>query len=212
MKKLFPLLVAIGTIPFVSPPANASESAAKAALPASVRLGLPAERHRWLEPLVGTWRVQMSVWPARGAPPIVSSELQAVREWILGGRYLREELVGTFASAQVSRVALIGFNNLDERFELTTVDSFEPGQMWYASHEPGRPGALMLHGTSTEAGMGAEATGRKRDLRFMWEFGDRSGTQRIYVKYPGEPEFLFVEQRFTAVPDAGPVAASKSAR
>lgn len=41
---------------------------------------------------------------------------------------------------------------------------------------------------------------RKRTLRFDIEIeiaGDGVNLQRIYVRYPGEPEFLFVEQRFT---------------
>jgi hypothetical protein len=173
------------------------QPAATPSLPSSVRLAMPGDKHRWLEPLVGQWQVEMKVWPAAGAAPIVSTDLRARREWILGGRYLREELSGTFAGNASSRIALLGFNNLEERFELTTLDSFEPGQMVYASVGAGQPQRLTLLGVSTEAGMGPKPTGRKRDLRFDWEIGERANVQRIFVKYPGEPEFLFVEQRFS---------------
>jgi hypothetical protein len=166
-------------------------------LPASTRLALPGDKHRWLEPLTGQWNVQMKVWPAPGAAPIESNQLTATREWILGGRYLREELTGTFAGNPSHRVALLGYNNLEGRFELVTVDTFEPGQMWYASHADGKPGLISLSGDNTEAGFGAKPTGRKRSLRFDFEIGREANVQRIYVRYPGEPEFLFVEQRFT---------------
>jgi hypothetical protein len=174
-----------------------AQSTSTTALPASVRLAMPGDKHRWLDPLVGQWKVEMKVWPAPGAVPIVSNDLRAQREWTLGGRYLREELNGSFAGSPSSRVALLGFNNLEERFELTTLDTFEPGQMAYASVGAGKAQRLTLFGINTEAGMGPKPTGRKRDLRFDWEIGERSSVQRIFVKYAGEPEFLFVEQRFT---------------
>jgi hypothetical protein len=171
--------------------------AQSAELPASTRLALPGAKHRWLEPLVGRWNVQMRVWPAPGATPIESTQLTASREWILGGRYLREELTGSFAGNPSHRLALLSYNNLEGRFELVTVDTFEPGQMWYASHTDGQPGLISLSGDNTEAGFGAKPTGRKRSLRFDIEIQGEVNMQRIYVRYPGEAEFLFVEQRFT---------------
>jgi hypothetical protein len=67
------------------------------ALPASTRLAMPGEKHKWLEPLAGKWNVEMLVWPAPGMQPITSKELTATREWTLGGRYLVETLTGMFA-------------------------------------------------------------------------------------------------------------------
>jgi hypothetical protein len=46
--------------------------------------------------------------------------------------------------------------------------------------------------------MGPEPTGRKRDLRFEFEVvGPDENVERIFVTYPGEEEYLFVEQTFT---------------
>jgi hypothetical protein len=168
------------------------------ALPASTRLAMPGEQHRWLEPLVGSWTVEMLVYPGPGAQPFVSQGLRAKREWTLGGRYLREELRGTVMGNDSARDAILGFNRLDGRFELVTVDTFEPGQMFYAGRDEPTPTRFSLHGDSTEAGMGAEPTGRRRDLRFEFEVtGPDANVQRIFVRYPGGAEFLFVEQRFT---------------
>jgi hypothetical protein len=179
---------------------SAPAPAAAATLPASTRLALPGAQHQWLNPLVGQWAVEMFVYPAPGQAPIVSKDMSAKREWLLDGRYLREELQGTFAGYPSSRIAVLSFNNLDERWELSTVDSFEPGQMWYAGRSVGSPGRFELHGESTEAGLGPTPTGRKRDLRFEFEITDANKhVQRIYVKYPGAAEQLFVEQRFTRV-------------
>jgi hypothetical protein len=166
-------------------------------LPASTRLALPGEKHRWLAPLVGTWNVAMRVWPAPGAQPIASNALVAKRDWILGGRYLREELQGEFAGNPSNRIAILSYNNLEERFELATMDTFEPGQMWYTSNSAATSSRINLHGDNVEAGFGQAPTGRKRALRFEFEIERARNVQRIYVKYPGQEEFLFVEQVFT---------------
>jgi hypothetical protein len=166
-------------------------------LPASTRLALPGERHTWMAPLVGDWKIEMRVYPGPGAQPIVADTLTARRELILGGRYLREELTGTFGGAPSSRLAILGYNNLDGRFELTTFDTFEPGQMVYLGDDEPTAERFSMEGESTEAGLGATPTGRKRDLRFEFEIAPERSVERIYVRYPGEAEFLFVEQIFT---------------
>jgi hypothetical protein len=166
-------------------------------LPASTRLAMPGEKHKWMGPLVGNWNVEMLVYPGPGAAPIVSKELTATRELILGGRYLREELTGKFAGNPSHRTAILGYNALDERFELVTIDTFEPGIMFYRGRPHNKAGEISLEGESTEAGFAAEPSGRKRDLRFEWSASQTGSVQKIYVKYPGQLEFLFVEQRFT---------------
>lgn len=167
-------------------------------MPASARLAMPGEKHAWLDPLVGAWNVEMLVYPGPGAEPLVDDALTATRTWTLDGRYLREELRGQFMGAPSARDATLGYNALDGRFELVTVDTFEPGQMVYLGRGDEAEGMFSMHGESTEAGAGSEPTGRKRDLRFEVEIRDADyNVQRIFAKYPGGDEFLFVEQRFT---------------
>ncbi len=163
---------------------------------ASDRLAAPGPEHAWMTPLVGNWTVEMQVWPGPDADPFAIPGMTATREMILGGRYLREVLVG--GDGIPVREATLGYNRLDGRFELVTVDSFEPGQMVYFGREGAVETSISLYGVSTEAGMGAEPTGRKRDLWFEFVVKDAdTNVQRIHVRYPGGQEYLFVEQRFT---------------
>ncbi len=163
---------------------------------ASERLAAPGTEHAWMEPLAGRWTVAMRVWPGPGAEPFEIPGMTAERALILGGRYLREVLIG--GDGTPMREATMGYNRLDGRFELVTVDSFEPGQMVYLGRDDAVGGTVSLYGESTEAGMGAEPTGRKRDLRFDFVIEDAdTNVQRIHVRYPGGEEYLFVEQRFT---------------
>jgi hypothetical protein len=149
-----------------------------------------------MEPLVGDWAVEMRVWPGPDAEPFDIPGMSASREMVLGGRYLREVLVGQDGAPR--REATLGFNRLDGRFELVTVDSFEPGQMVYLGRGDEQAAEMSLFGESTEAGTGTEPTGRRRDLRFEFAIeGPNTNVQRIFVRYPGSEEYLFVEQRFT---------------
>lgn len=162
---------------------------------ASARLAAPGPEHLWLAPLVGNWSVEMLVYPGPESPPTEIPGLIAERSWILDGRYLREELR---SNDVIMREATFGFNRLDQRFELVTVDVFEPGQMVYTGRGNDRPSSLALFGTSVEAGMGEEPTGRHRQLRFTVDIvDDDTNIQRIFVTYPGEAEYLFVEQTFS---------------
>jgi hypothetical protein len=173
-----------------------AQPAATQQLPSSTRLAMPGEKQAWFAPLVGDWNVEMLVYPAPGARPITSTQLTAKRELILGGRYLREELIGQFGGNASHRIMILGYNALDERFELVSVDTFEPGMMSY--HGPATTAdRITLTGESIEAGFGPNPTGRKRTLRFEFEIKPTSSVERIFAKYPGEAEFLFVEQRFT---------------
>ena len=166
---------------------------------ASDRLAAPGPEHAWMEPLAGRWEVAMRVWPGPGLEPFEIPGMTAEREIILGGRYLREILIG--GDGTPMREATMGYNRLDGRFELVTVDSFEPGQMIYLGRGDHTAAAVSLHGESTEAGMGPDPTGRKRDLRFDFVIEDAdTNVQRIHVRYPGGEEYLFVEQRFTRSP------------
>lgn len=163
---------------------------------ASERLAAPGPEHAWMDPLAGRWDVAMRVWPGPGAEPFEIPGMRAEREFVLGGRYLREILIG--GDGAPVREATMGYNRLDGRFELVTVDSFEPGQMVYLGRGDETAGAVSLFGESAEAGMGPEPTGRKRDLRFDFVIEDSdNNVQRIHVRYPGGAEYLFVEQRFT---------------
>lgn len=162
----------------------------------STRLALPGPMHERLKPLIGRWRVTMRVWPAPGAEPVTSSNFTATRQWILGGRYLQEDLSGTLGGNPSNRTMFLSYNNLERRFELVSMDSFEPGQMWYASRKTLAPGRIELYGTSVEAGSGLKPTGRLRNLRFELELTPNGSVERIYATYPGSDEFLFVEQVF----------------
>ena len=96
----------------------------------------------------------------------------------LGGRYVQEHLSGDVFGAPSERIAILGYNNLEQRFELATFDTFEPGSMIYQGAAM-PDGTISVVGDSTEAGMGPEPTGRKRTIRFTFEVTEAGSVERI---------------------------------
>jgi len=123
---IFALIVptlAMGT-PAESPPEAVAESAADEDLDSWIAsLGEPGEDHEVLETLVGTWEGKGSIWDSPGSDPIAITAI-VERHWVLGGRFLREEVTVRSADGGVfEALGFIGFNNEAAQYELLNIDN-----------------------------------------------------------------------------------------
>jgi len=75
----------------------------------------PGEHHELLEPLVGTWDAKVSMWMSPEAPPNVSSGTMT-NEWMLGGRFLKEEFESEFMGQQFKGFGLFGYDRIKEKY------------------------------------------------------------------------------------------------
>jgi hypothetical protein len=123
----------------------------------------PGEPHRFLDDLVGHWRTTTRIW-VRGpdASPHQSTGTSTI-EWILGGRFLREEARGTLLGRAVAGLGILGYDTTRERFESFWVDTMSTGV--YAStgklEDDGR--SVSLEGTVDDPATGALA----RPVRYL---------------------------------------------
>lgn len=86
-------------------------------------LGEPGDGHEVLEALVGTWEGKGSVWDSPDSDPI-SIAATVERRWVLGERYLREEIhVRSGDGVVFEALGFIGFNNEAAQYELLTIDN-----------------------------------------------------------------------------------------
>src|SRR5262245_32781360 len=142
----------------------ADPPAAQSDMPIFLRRGLPGPGHDALKPLEGTWRVEMSVYMVLGTPekPAVSTDIVCRREWVAGGRYLRDVTEGTFAATPYYRQGLLGYSNVDRRYEWVTIDGANANMMIYlgaAGTGPRLP--IEMSGVFTDQGWLGEATAGK---------------------------------------------------
>lgn len=175
-------------------------------MPLWMSRGLPGAGHRALDPLIGTWKVQMNIHGTFGRnpddPPIVSEDLICRREWVAGGRYMEDTTQGTAAGGPYWRRGWLGYSNMDRRYEWITIDAVNTTMMSYA----GAPGSgmkmpIILSGVFTDQGVaGEQAVGKSVPMRTVIkiESNDRHVFE-LYFTPPGKGEVLATRQVYTRV-------------
>jgi hypothetical protein len=166
------------------------------------RFSGPGERHRALQPTIGDWRVSMSTTTARGEATR-SDDIRSRKRWIGDGRYVREEVEGTFRGRSHSKLTLLGFNNIRGRYEYVTADNYDAAILLYVS-SPGDPGdgrRIEMFSDYVYAGDGPEPTGTLVTIRTVIEIeGSNRHILRNYYGAPGQDEYLFLEYDYRRMP------------
>lgn len=93
-----------------------------------IEYATPGEPHKYLQTLVGEWKTVSTTYHARLDNPIVS-EGTAEIESILGGRYIRQKFRGTFAGQRLEGIGITGYDNKQQKYVGTWIDSFGTGIM-----------------------------------------------------------------------------------
>jgi len=88
-----------------------------------MEVSTPADGHKKLEDLVGTWDVEMTMWgQGPGSAPTVSRG-SAVNSWVLGGRYLRQEFKGEMMGMPFEGVGYTGYDNYNKKYVEFWIDN-----------------------------------------------------------------------------------------
>jgi hypothetical protein len=132
----------------------------------------------------------------------VSSDLICRCEWVAGGRYLRDVTEGTIAGGPYWRMGLLGYSNMDDRYEWVTIDGFNAGMMIYlGAPKTGVETPINMSGVFTDQGvLGQQTAGKPVGMRTVIriESSDRY-TFELYFTPPGEQEFLADRKVYTRV-------------
>lgn len=86
----------------------------------------PGERHRQLDRLAGDWAGEFTIWMDPDAAPTVSQG-KVQREWILGGRFLRETVEARSEEGVYRGLGFIGYDNVDGQYEIVWMDEMSTG-------------------------------------------------------------------------------------
>ena len=197
--------VAVAALSFALSAASAAESTPASPPPSPVaQRGIPAEGQAALRPLIGKWRVRKtSSFPGVAKDGCVAStDLNATREWVGGGRFVREVVQGSMGGKPYWRMGLLGYSNMDKRFEWVTVDELNANMMIYLG-KPGEGAGLPIDvtGTFTDQGLlGEDLVGKPIGQRTTIMFdGDNRTISRLYVTPPGVQERLADEMVFEKI-------------
>jgi Protein of unknown function (DUF1579) len=199
------LLLAAATYTLAPPALAQGRDAAQQAVPAWVQRGIPGAGHAALAPLVGSWRVELSIYGTMGRspdlPPIVSHDIRTTRVWVADGQYIEDTTEGTVEGQPYWRRAWLGYSNLDRRYEWVTIAPRVPMMIYLGKPGSGEQMPIDVTGVFTDQGVVNEQTvgkpvGQRTVIRI--ESNDRNVSE-LYFTPPGGNELLALRLVYTRI-------------
>ena len=156
-----------------------------------------------LDRLVGSWKVELSVYATMGRspdlPPIVSNDIRTNRAWTANHYYVEDMTEGTFAGQPYFRKGWLGYSNIDERYEWVTIAPLVPMMIYLGKPGSGEKMPIDVTGTFTDQGVVSEKSVGKSVVQrtvFRIESEDRHVSE-LYFTPPGGKEQLAMRLVYT---------------
>ena len=155
-------------------------------------MSAPGKEHEALKPLVGSFTCTTKIIMEPGAPPTESSGT-VDRKWILGNRYIQEDVKATMMGMPLEGIGLIGYDKLQKFYHAYWIDSMSTG-------------AWSMTGTADAVGKVLTFTGENFDPMSMSKKKGRSTTDltdpnkhvmKMYDTGPDGKEFMGLEMTCT---------------
>lgn len=103
----------------------------------------PGEGQKRLEPMVGTFDVEIRTWADPSKPP-VASQATTVSTWVLGKRYIQSMLSGHLYDEPFNGIGYIAYDNASGTYQAAWMDTGSTGITWYTgSMEESGKSAIM---------------------------------------------------------------------
>ncbi len=139
---------------------------------------------------MGAWKATKYNWIlGKNGRPVVSRDFTVQTRWITktGGRFMEEKTEGTLGGRPYYRLGIMGYSNVDRRFEWTTFDSVTPTSMTYRGERDVSGSATI----SIPGVLGPEFAGKRIPMRTVIKI--ESKHRHIFDLYftpPGQRERL----------------------
>lgn len=182
-----------------------TQSTTQRAVPRWMQRGTPGAGHAALAPLIGSWRVEMSIYGTMGRspdlPPIVSRDIRTTRIWVADGQYIEDTTEGTVEGQPYWRRGWLGYSNLDRRYEWVTIAPRVPMMIYFGKAGSGERMPIELTGSFTDQGVVSEESVGKPVVQrtvIRIENNDRHVFE-LYFTPPGKKEQLALRLVYTRV-------------
>jgi len=124
------------------------------------KVGTPAEPHKLLAKLEGSWTTRSKGWVEPDKPPMESFGV-CEQKMILGGRYLQQIYTGDMMGTPYTGISIMGYNNHTKKFESTWVDTMSTG-IYKFEGTAGRGGKVITQEAGMTTPSGAPRSGARR--------------------------------------------------
>lgn len=171
-----------------TPPPAPSADGGKAAWDAAAKVG---PMHEWMKAFEGTWQTEIkSTWDGK---TWTSDKGETTNKLVGGGRTLLTEYSGKMMGKFASGHGMMGYNNLDKRFEQVWTDSQSTAMSWMTGTADASGKVLTLTGEMTDA-----ETGKKAKMRSVTTIVSKDEYKmEFFWQTPGQPEMKGMEIIYT---------------
>jgi len=184
----------------VTPPAAAKPAGEKAGgggeaesmLKMMQEMAAPGKEHEALKPLIGSFTCANKFMMAPGAPPMESGGT-VDRKWIIGNRYIQEEVKGNMMGMPFEGFGITGYDKLQKMYHGFWIDNMSTGT-WTMTGTADAAGKLFTFtGENFDPMVGKKTKGRS-----TMEFVDNNKhVMKMYGPGPDGKEFLNFEMTCT---------------
>lgn len=84
--------------------------------------------HARLTAMVGTWDIEMTLWPRPGGGGLATKGTSTIRP-LFDGRFIEEKIEGTLNGAPFTTLAWTGYNPESHQYEATRISSTNPARI-----------------------------------------------------------------------------------
>ncbi len=92
------------------------------------KYGTPGANHKLLEPLIGSWDLNYKSWMDPKAPA-TESKGTSDASWILGGRYVMENVNGMMGQMPMKGISITGYDNFKQTYNSLWMDEMSTSMM-----------------------------------------------------------------------------------
>jgi hypothetical protein len=115
----------------------------------------PGDHHKALEPMIGNWEAISRFWPDPSAPP-ETSLATCESHWILGGRFMQEDVSGVINGMPFHGIGITGYDNFKQQYNYVWMDEMATSLM-LASGTADQTGKIItFKGTYDDPATGAK--------------------------------------------------------
>jgi len=187
------LVFAIGGGAFAADEAAAPAAPAGAPDQAQIEkmkaLMAPGEAHRKLEPFAGKWKYTSKFWMKPGAPAEETTGT-ADHQLVHGGRFLKQEMKGTWMGEPWDGTGYLGYDNMREEFQTVWIDSMSTALMSMTGAFDDASKTLTMSGTAACPMSGD----KNQKMRAEWKIVDNDhNTFTMYMNGPDGAEVKGME-------------------
>lgn len=158
-----------------------------------MKLIQPGEHHKHLDAYAGTWNVELKMYQAPGAEPMVSNATSTF-EWILQGHYMTEKLEGDMMGMPFQGMSLFGYDNFRKEHVSLWVDNFSTALITAKGSCNAEDMQTVMEGTMDDVMSGTKdkwyktVTTMPKDGKF---------TMQMWMKGPDGKEFMNMVATYT---------------